>query len=314
MPPKTLCIMVMPTLDERVDRDGESEFNGTGEGIAMRDVAWDKIAGAVAACCIEANCNLNPDVEAALRAAGKTEISETGCSVLDCMLTNAAIARNDRMAICQDTGMVVAFVTIGQEVHIIGGLLTEAINEGVRRGYAAGFLRKSVVGDPLLRQNTGDNTPAVIHITLVAGDVLKIELSPKGFGSENMSALAMLKPSDGVEGVRRFVLDTVDGAGANPCPPIVVGIGMGGTMEKAALMAKHALLRPLDRMNPIPRLQKLEEELLDGINHLGIGPAGLGGKTTALGVHLESYPTHIAGLPVAVNISCHVTRHASVSL
>lgn len=280
----------------------------------MREVAWDKIVEAVAACCIKANCSLNPDVEEALREAGESEITETGCSVLGCLLENARIAREERVAICQDTGMVVAFVTLGQEVHINGGLLTDAIDAGVRKGYAEGFLRKSVVDDPLMRRNTGDNTPAVIHLTLVAGDGLQIDLSPKGFGSENMSALAMLKPSDGIEGVKRFVLDTVDKAGANPCPPIVVGIGLGGTMEKAALMAKHALLRPLDRHHPLPHLRELEAGLLEEINLLGIGPAGLGGRATALGVHVESYPTHIAGLPVAVNISCHVTRHASVTL
>jgi fumarate hydratase subunit alpha len=280
----------------------------------LRDVSWEKIVAAVAACCVEANCSLNPDVEDALRLAGETEITETGCTVIECLLENARIAREEQVAICQDTGMMVAFVTLGQEVHISGGLLTSAIDEGVRQGYAMGYLRKSVVDDPLLRRNTGDNTPAVIHLSLVAGDGLQIELSPKGFGSENMSAMAMLKPSEGVEGVRRFVVDTVDKAGANPCPPIVVGVGIGGTMEKAAMMAKHALLRPLGSRNPLPHLQELETGLLAGINRLGIGPAGFGGRTTALGVHVESYPTHIAGLPVAVNISCHVTRHASVSL
>ncbi len=280
----------------------------------MREIVWEQIVEAVAACCVEANCNLNPDVEQALRDARETEISETGRSVLDSLLENAAIARKERMAICQDTGMAVAFVTLGQEVHIAGGLLTEAIHAGVRKGYAEGFLRKSVVEDPLLRKNTGDNTPAIIHLNLVAGDGLHIEISPKGFGSENMGGMAMLKPSDGVEGVRKFVLDTVSRAGANPCPPIIVGVGIGGTMEKAALLAKQALLRPLGGQNARPHLSELEKELLDGINRLGIGPAGLGGRTTALGVHVESHPTHIAGLPVAVNISCHVTRHAAVDL
>lgn len=280
----------------------------------MREVEWGDIVESVAACCVDANCSLNPDVEEALRAAGQSEITDTGCTVIECLLENARIARGERIAICQDTGMAVVFVTMGQEVHIHGGLLTSAIDEGVRKGYAQGFLRKSVVDDPLLRRNTGDNTPAVIHISLVAGDALQIELSPKGFGSENMSAMAMLKPSEGVEGVRQFVVDTVDKAGANPCPPIVVGVGIGGTMEKAALMAKHALLRPLGSRNPLPHLNDLETDLLGEINLLGIGPAGLGGRTTALGVHVESYPTHIAGLPVAVNISCHVTRHASVTL
>jgi len=280
----------------------------------MRHIQWNDIVEAVATGCIDANCNLNRDVEDALRHARGTEITEAGRAVLDSLLENAAIARAERMAICQDTGMAVVFVEMGQEAHVEGGLLTEAIQAGVRKGYREGFLRKSVVDDPLLRRNTGDNTPAVIHLSLVAGDGLTIEISPKGFGSENMGGLAMLKPSDGIEGVRRFVIDTVSRAGANPCPPIVVGVGLGGTMEMAALLAKKALLRPVGSHNDAPHLAALEDELLGAINRTGIGPAGTGGRHTALGVNVLAHPTHIAGLPVAVNISCHVTRHVVISL
>ncbi len=280
----------------------------------MRHIQWHDIVEAVASGCIDANCNLNRDVEDALRHARKTEITEAGRAVLDSLLENAAIARAERMAICQDTGMVVVFVELGQDAHIGGGLLTEAIQAGVRKGYREGFLRKSVVDDPLLRRNTGDNTPAVIHLSLVAGDGLTIEISPKGFGSENMGGLAMLKPSDGIDGVRRFVLDTVSRAGANPCPPIVVGVGIGGTMEMAALLAKRALLRPVGSHSDAPHLAALEDELLGAINLTGIGPAGTGGRATALGVNVLAHPTHIAGLPVAVNISCHVTRHVVIRL
>jgi fumarate hydratase subunit alpha len=233
---------------------------------------------------------------------------------LDKLLLNATLASKKKVAICQDTGMAVVFVTIGQDVHISGGGLSDAINEGVRRGYNEGFLRKSVVSDPIERVNTGDNTPAVIHYEIVPGDSMKIELAPKGFGSENMSALKMLKPSDGIEGVKSFILETVDKAGPNPCPPIVVGVGIGGTMEKATLLAKKALLRPINKRSDIEYVKHLEVEMLQRINELGIGPAGLGGIITALGVNVETYPTHIAGLPVAVNISCHVTRHAEAIL
>ena len=280
----------------------------------MRHIQWNDIVEAVATGCIDANCNLNRDVEDALRHARETEITDAGRAVLDSLIENAAIARTERMAICQDTGMAVVFVALGQEAHIEGGLLTEAIQAGVRKGYQEGFLRKSVVDDPLLRRNTGDNTPAVIHLSLVEGDGLSIDISPKGFGSENMGGLAMLKPSDGVDGVRRFVIDTVSRAGANPCPPIVVGVGIGGTMELAALLAKQALLRPVGSHSDAPHLAALEGELLEAINRTGIGPAGTGGRTTALGVNVLAHPTHIAGLPVAVNISCHVTRHVSIRL
>lgn len=278
----------------------------------MREYWVEDIVREVAHACVEANCLLNGDVGAALRSAMDAEVTAIGRVVLSRLLENASLARDNGMAICQDTGMVVAFVELGQEARIVGGLLTDAIHEGVRSGYRDGYLRNSVVACPLQRTNTGDNAPAVIHVSLVAGDGLRIDLCPKGFGSENMSALAMLKPADGVEGVRRFVVDTVSRAGANPCPPIVVGVGVGGTMEMAALMAKRALMRPVGASNEQPRLAELEALLLADINRLGIGPAGLGGRTTALAVHLLTYPTHIAGLPVAVNISCHVTRHAAL--
>ena len=278
----------------------------------MREYAVDHIIDAVAQACVDANCRLNPDVEAALRAASLMEITDTGRVVLERILENAAIARREGMAICQDTGMAVVFVELGQDARIQGGLLMDAIQEGVRRGYQKGFLRNSVVASPLQRTNTGDNTPAVIHLSLVAGDGLRLDLCPKGFGSENMSALAMLKPADGEAGVRQFVLDTVSRAGANPCPPIVVGVGLGGTMELAALLAKRALMRPIGSVNEDPLLAHLEADLLEDVNRLGIGPAGLGGRTTALAVHALAHPTHIAGLPVAVNISCHVTRHATI--
>jgi fumarate hydratase subunit alpha len=280
----------------------------------MREYAVEQITEAVAQACIRANCQLNADVVDALAAAEQTEITGTGRVVLRRLLENAAIAREEGMAICQDTGMAVVFVALGQEARITGGLLTEAIDAGVRRGYREGFLRSSVVASPIDRRNTGDNTPAVIHLSLVAGDGLSLDVCPKGFGSENMSALAMLKPSDGEAGVRRFVVETVSRAGANPCPPIVVGVGLGGTMEMAALLAKRALMRPIGSPQEDPLLRALERQLLQEINTLGIGPAGLGGSTTALAVHALSYPTHIAGLPVAVNISCHVTRHVRVDL
>lgn len=280
----------------------------------MREISVLAIRDAVAAMVVRANTDLNPDIEQALRAGLAAETGETGCSVLNALLENADIAKREHMAICQDTGMAMVFVEVGQDVHLADGDVTEAINEGIRRGYRDGFLRKSVVADPLLRGNTGDNTPGVIHFSIVPGDQVRIDVAPKGFGSENMSALAMLKPSDGIEGVRRFVVEAVSRAGANPCPPIVVGVGIGGSMEKACLLAKRALLRPIGSRSPLAHMRELETELLAGINRLGIGPAGLGGRTTALDVFIESYPTHIAGLPVAVNISCHVTRHASIVL
>lgn len=229
-------------------------------------------------------------------------------------MENAKIANEENVPMCQDTGYAVFFVELGQEVHIVDGYLYDAINEGVRKGYQEGYLRKSIVGHPLLRQNTGDNTPAVIHTTVVPGDKISITIAPKGGGSENMSGIAMLKPAQGVEGVKNFVLEQVKKAGPNPCPPIVVGVGIGGTFEKSALLAKEALLRPIGQKNPLPDIAELEDELLTKVNQLGIGPQGLGGRTTALAVHVEIYAAHIASLPVAVNINCHATRHKSVVL
>ncbi|NLB78797.1 MAG: fumarate hydratase [Clostridiaceae bacterium] len=280
----------------------------------MRTIHVSRITEAIENLCIEANLVLNRDIREALEKGAISEKSETGRSVLQSLIINADIAFQESLAICQDTGMVVIFVEIGQQVQIIGGSLEEALNQGVRQGYKKGYLRKSVVKDPLKRDNTGDNTPAIIHYSIIEGDSLTLHVAPKGFGSENMSALRMLKPSDGVEGVKKVVLDTVSQAGANPCPPIIVGVGIGGSMEMAAIMAKKALMRPIDESNPDPYYKALEAELLEGINKLGIGPAGLGGSNTALGVNINIYPTHIAGLPVAVNIGCHVTRHKSITL
>ena len=280
----------------------------------MKTITTDQISDVIENLCIESNYYLNEDIMNALEASIYKEESPNGKSVLTKILQNANIARSEKMAICQDTGMAVVFVDIGQEVHVCGGNINDAINEGVRRGYKKGFLRTSVVGDPIDRINTGDNTPAVIHFNIVEGDKLKISIAPKGFGSENMSAIKMLKPSDGLEGVKGFILETVDKAGPNPCPPMVIGVGMGGTMEKAALLAKKALLRPINIRNTVGYVGRLEEEMLQSINKLGIGPSGLGGRTTALGVNIEVFPTHIAGLPVAVNISCHATRHAEAEL
>ncbi len=275
----------------------------------MKTIKTEEITEVVEKLCIDSNYYLNSDIEGALKNAVEDERSELGKSILEQLVENARIAKNERMAICQDTGMAVVFVDIGQEVYIAGGSLAGAINEGVRQGYKNGFLRKSVVGDPLTRVNTGDNTPAIIHYNIVEGDNLKLTVAPKGFGSENMSALKMLKPSDGIEGVKKFILDTVDSAGPNPCPPVIVGVGMGGTMEKASILAKKALLRPIDLRSGTEHIRKLEEEMLEKINKSGIGPAGLGGSTTALAVNIEVFATHIAGLPVAVNLSCHATRH-----
>jgi fumarate hydratase subunit alpha len=276
----------------------------------MKTIDAAEITETVRTLCMDANYNLNDDIVCALTHAGKTEKLQNGKNILNQIIQNSAIAREERIAMCQDTGMVVAFVEIGQDVKIVGGSLKNAINEGVRRGYHDGYLRKSVVDDPLLRNNTGDNTPAVIHFDITDGEEIKITIAPKGFGSENMSALRMFKPSDGIDAVKQFIVDTVEKAGPNPCPPIVVGVGIGGTMEKAALLAKQALLRSVDSHNGQSHIQELELELFERINRLGIGPAGLGGQTTALAVNIEVYPTHIAGLPVAVNIGCHATRHA----
>lgn len=242
------------------------------------------------------------------------ELSLTGKEIIQQLLKNADIARSEEVPMCQDTGFTVVFVELGQDVHIEGGSLEDAINEGVRRGYTEGYLRKSIVGHPLERVNTGDNTPAVIHVKLVPGDKMKIIVAPKGGGSENMSGIKMLKPAEGIEGVKKFVLDTVKNAGPNPCPPIIVGVGIGGTFEKCALLAKEALLRPVGTPNSRPEIARLENELLDEINSTGIGPQGLGGRYTALAVHIEIYPAHIASLPVAVNINCHASRHKETVL
>lgn len=280
----------------------------------MREISVNTITEAVAKLCIQANCVLNDDVYCALENAKKTEKSEIGKEIL-CQLTeNADIAKDETVPICQDTGMAVVFVEIGQEVHITGGLLTDAVNEGVRKGYTEGYLRKSVVSDPFIRVNTNDNTPAIIHYDIVGGDKVKIIVAPKGFGSENMSKIYMLKPSAGIEGAKDAIVQAVDEAGSNPCPPMVVGVGVGGNFEMAAYLAKKAILRPIGSHSDKPHLREMEEELLERMNNLGIGPQGLGGVTTVLGVNVESYPTHIAGMPIAVNISCHVTRHAEVIL
>ena len=280
----------------------------------MREIEVNEIVDAVRELCIKANCVLNDDVYNALEAAKNTEKSPIGKEIL-CQLTdNADIAKNENVPICQDTGMAIVFVELGQEVHIKGGLLTDAINEGVRRGYRDGYLRKSVVSDPFIRENTKDNTPAIIHYDIVEGDKIKIIVAPKGFGSENMSKIYMLKPSAGIEGAKDAIVQAVDEAGPNPCPPMVVGVGVGGNFEMAALLAKKALLRPIGSHSDKPHLREMEEELLQRMNSLGIGPQGLGGVTTVLGVNVESFPTHIAGMPIAVNISCHVTRHAEVIL
>lgn len=280
----------------------------------MREVNTAKVTNLVEELCIRANCHLTDDIFHCLGECCKKEKSELGKEILNTLVENAKIAREGNDPICQDTGMTVVFVTMGQDVHIEGGFLEDAINEGVRRGYEKGYLRKSVVKDPLDRVNTKDNTPAVIHYELVPGDQFHITVAPKGFGSENMSQLKMLKPSQGLQGVKDFVIQTVSEAGANPCPPIIVGVGIGGTMERAAYMAKKALLRPVNTKNNNPELAKLEAELLDSINALGIGPAGFGGSTTAMSVNILTYATHIAGLPVAVNLGCHVTRHAEGDL
>ncbi len=279
----------------------------------MKNIDAKLIEDTVARLCIEANLRLPPDVADALRCAEGSETYPGAKRILSLLGDNVRIAAEKTLPVCQDTGMACVFLELGQDVHIDGDL-TEAVNNGVRRGYGEGCLRKSVVGDPLRRVNTGDNTPALLSVELTRGERLRITVMPKGFGSENMSALKMLKPADGVEGVKRFVLETVEKAGANPCPPIIVGVGIGGSFDKAAYLAKHALLRPLDKPNPDEYYAELENELLEKINALGIGPQGFGGRTTALAVAIESMPTHVAGLPVAVNISCHVTRRASASL
>lgn len=281
----------------------------------MRAIDCTLITEAVAKLCIDANTYLSEDIYEAIVDAKNKEEAPLAKEILGTLIENACIAKNECMPICQDTGMAVVFIEIGQDVHITGGALKDAINSGVAKGYTEGYMRKSVVGDPLFgRVNTKDNTPAIIHIDIVPGDKLKITLAPKGFGSENMSALKMLKPADGIEGAKKFIVETVKNAGPNPCPPIVVGVGIGGTMEKSAQLAKKALIRPINKRNSNDNYRKLEEELLELINKTGVGAQGLGGRITALAVNVEYYPTHIAGLPVAVNINCHATRHAEVIL
>ncbi|MEE1279509.1 MAG: fumarate hydratase [Oscillospiraceae bacterium] len=274
----------------------------------MREIKADLITETVKRLCIDANCHLTEDLKECICACSKSESWPQAKEILERIIENYEIADRKNQPICQDTGVACVFLKIGQDVHISGDL-TEAVDEGVRQGYSEGYLRKSVVRDPLDRVNTGDNTPAMLYTEIVSGDKIEITVAPKGFGSENMSKIAMLRPSDGIEGVKEFVIKTVEEAGPNPCPPIVVGVGIGGTFDKAAYLAKKALLRPVDKANDDPFYAKLEEELLEGINALGIGPQGFGGKTTALAVNIEKFPTHIAGLPVAVNINCHVTRH-----
>lgn len=276
----------------------------------MRIVNSEEIMNTVAKMCVAANCHINSDIKNALIESGKTEKSAVSKVVLESLIKNAEIADKKEVPICQDTGMAVFFVEVGQEVIVEGDTLTEAINKGVSKGYTDGYLRKSVVADPLNRVNTKDNTPAVIHYDFVKGDKIKITFAPKGFGSENKSALKMLNPSDGLDGIVDFVIETVRKAGANPCPPMVVGVGIGGTMDKAAELAKKALTRDITSSNENPFYADLEKTLLEKVNMLGIGPQGMGGTTTALGLNIEVFPTHIAGLPVAVNINCHATRHA----
>ena len=275
----------------------------------IREINVKEITEAVASMCIEVNHNLSEDMRCALDDAFNKEKSELGKQILDQLKQNLTSAKEEMIPICQDTGMAVVFMEIGQEVHFVGGNIEDAINEGVRKGYVEGYLRKSVVDDPIIRNNTKDNTPAVIHYSIVPGDKVKITISPKGFGSENMSKVYMLKPADGIEGVKNAILSAVKDAGPNACPPMVIGVGIGGTFEKCALMSKHALTRKAGTHSDVPYIKELEEEMLEKINALDIGPAGLGGNVTALAVNIERYPTHIAGLPVAVNICCHVNRH-----
>ena len=277
----------------------------------MRNIQVREITENIKEMCIEANYALSQDMKEKLDEAIRTEKSGLGRQILNQLDENLRIAQSDRIPICQDTGMAVVFLKVGQEVHFEGGSLAEAVNEGVRQGYSEGYLRKSVVGDPLIRENTRDNTPAVIHYDITEGDRVEITVAPKGFGSENMSRVFMLKPADGIEGVKRAVLSAIEDAGPNACPPMVVGVGIGGTFEKCALMAKKALIRDVSVHSEIPYIREMEEELKDKANLTGIGPGGLGGTTTVLAVKIETYPTHIAGLPVAVNICCHVNRHVN---
>lgn len=275
----------------------------------MREVSTDEITKNIKEMCIEANYILSDDVKNKIINSAAVENSEIGKKILSQLEENMEIAESEQIPICQDTGMAVVFIKVGQEVHITGGNLEDAINQGVREGYTEGYLRKSVVKDPLIRENTKDNTPAIIHYEITPGDKVEITVAPKGFGSENMSRICMLKPADGIEGVKNAVIETVKLAGPNACPPVVVGVGIGGTFEKCAMLAKKALTRDINSESSIEYVAELEKELLDEINNLNIGPGGLGGKITALGVNIETYPTHIAGLPVAINMCCHVNRH-----
>lgn len=280
----------------------------------MKEINVSEIINAVKKLCIDANYYLSSDIKDRLKEAYEKETWPIAKDIIDKIMINADIAQNENVPMCQDTGMACVFVELGQDVHIVGGSLKDAINEGVRQGYSEGYLRKSVVKDPIDRVNTKDNTPAIIYYDIVDGDKLKITVAPKGFGSENMSQLKMLKPSDGLDGVKNFVLKVVKEAGPNACPPLVIGVGIGGSFDKSAALAKRALIRPTGERNPNPFYAELEKELLEKINELGIGPQGFGGRSTALAVNIETYATHIAGLPVAVNINCHATRHAEAEL
>lgn len=280
----------------------------------MRTIHTDEIKQNVKEMCMAVNLQLSPDVKQALIAAKEKEESPIGKQILGQLEENMDIAYESKIPICQDTGMTVVFLKIGQDLHIEGDYIEDAVNEGIREGYEEGYLRKSVVSDPIIRENTKDNTPGVIHYEIVPGDQLEIAVAPKGFGSENMSRVFMLKPADGLEGVKKAIIETVEAAGPNACPPMVIGVGIGGTFEKCALMAKKALTRDLDSHSSIPYIKELEEEMLEKINNLGIGPGGLGGRVTAIGLNIETYPTHIAGLPVAINICCHVNRHIKRTL
>ena len=277
----------------------------------MREINVSQITDVVERLCIDANTHLPGDVKNAICKCRATEDWDVAKGVLDKIIENYEIADANEVPICQDTGMACVFLEIGQDVHLVGGNLAEAVDEGVRRGYTNGYLRKSVVADPVLRGNTGDNTPAMLYTEIVPGDQIKITVGPKGFGSENMSQIRMFKPSAGLQGIKDFILEAVETAGPNPCPPMVIGVGIGGTFDKAALLAKKALMRPIDSSNPNPFYADLEKEMLEKVNELGIGPQGFGGKTTAIGLNIETLPTHIAGMPCAININCHVTRHKS---
>lgn len=294
----------------RFCQQGQIKISWKKGSFQMRRINVETITQNIKEMCIEANHFLSPDMKKVFDEAAASEESPLGRQILGQLEENLCIAGEEMIPICQDTGMAVVFIKVGQDVHLIGGSLTDAINEGVRQGYVDGYLRKSVVKDPIYRENTKDNTPAIIHYEIVEGEQVEITVAPKGFGSENMSRIFMLKPADGIEGVKDAILTAVRDAGPNACPPMVVGVGIGGTFEKCAEMAKHALTRNLEEESPVEYVRDLEKEMLEKINNLGIGPGGLGGRTTALAVNIETYPTHIAGLPVSINICCHVNRHA----